>query len=406
MKKLKTLVFLLLASAAWGQTWTNYDTNDGLIVGIISNIILDDQGNAWCVDWMDGDNPGIGNFDGTNWSQFSMMDGASGNRFQGLIQDADGDYWFGSFLDETGLDRFDGNTWTNYTTADGLAANNVSDIILGNGGNIWMACWDGAASGITVFDGTDFNSFLADGNDLPELAIRRLDQTSEDVFWLATTGGVVSFDIISYTLYTTMDGLSADAFETVLVDDQDGVWAGADIGAGGGLNHFDGTDWTIYTEADGLPNNSVRALFQDAEGNLWIGTNGGIARFDGTDFLTYTTSDGLIGDQVRAITQDVDGNIWIGTWDGISVLNPTLGVIDNQQIEWAMAPNPSNGYVQINTQQPLKRVQIFDVLGRLQLDVSSDLDRQLDVTALSAGSYWVVVQDQQGNRAFKQLLVR
>ena len=406
MKRNTMAILMLLSISMSAQTWTNYNSTDGLIEGIISNIIIDSEGTAWFVDWMDGDNPGVGNFDGSNWEQFPMGEGPSGNRFQGLLQDGDGDYWFGGFLDETGLDRFDGTNWTNFTTSDGLAGDNVSDILLGNNGNVWIACWDAVGSGVTAYDGNDFTSFLADGNVLPEVAVRRLDQTSNDDLWMATSGGVVFFDFIDYTLYASVDGLSADAFEVILVDDADEIWAGADIGSGGGLNHFDGSSWTIYTQADGLPDNSIRALFQDTDGNLWIGTNGGISRFNGIDFLNYTTDDGLIGNNVRAITQDGQGNLWIGTWDGISVLNPTLGIFDNQTIDLAIAPNPATDLVQISSDAPIKNVMVYDMLGKLLLEFDDDSISRISVASLSAGSYWVAVESDRGDKAIRQLLVK
>ena len=38
---------------------------------------------------------------------------------------------------------------------------------------------------------------------------------------------------------------------------------------------------------DGLPTNGIRALAQDADGFLWLGTEEGLVRFDGEAFRTF-----------------------------------------------------------------------------------------------------------------------
>ncbi|MGC4074562.1 MAG: response regulator [Nibricoccus sp.] len=54
-----------------------------------------------------------------------------------------------------------------------------------------------------------------------------------------------------------------------------------------------------------------RAIMQDHEGSIWIGTAGyGISRIRPTSFRMYSTRDGLPGDGVRSIAGDSAGNIW------------------------------------------------------------------------------------------------
>ena len=73
------------------------------------------------------------------------------------------------------------------------------------------------------------------------------------------------------------------------------------------------------TIKDGLANNSVRAIFQDKEGYLWIGTLNGLSRYDGQQFKTfgYTHGDSnsISNNKVRDIIQDGAGYIWVLTYD-------------------------------------------------------------------------------------------
>ena len=41
-----------------------------------------------------------------------------------------------------------------------------------------------------------------------------------------------------------------------------------------GLSHLQGGRFTTYTTADGLAGNVVRALLEDRDGHIWVGTSG------------------------------------------------------------------------------------------------------------------------------------
>ncbi|MEL6972027.1 MAG: two-component regulator propeller domain-containing protein [Bacteroidota bacterium] len=63
----------------------------------------------------------------------------------------------------------------------------------------------------------------------------------------------------------------------------------------------------------------TRSIFQDSNGNYWIGTNGqGVCLFDGTSFAYFSAQEGLSGNQIRSIQEDKYGNIWFGTGSGVS----------------------------------------------------------------------------------------
>jgi len=53
--------------------------------------------------------------------------------------------------------------------------------------------------------------------------------------------------------------------------------------------------WENFTTSNGLPDNFVRSLFEDSQGNIWIGTlNNGVSRYNGQNFTNFNTSDGLM----------------------------------------------------------------------------------------------------------------
>lgn len=82
-----------------------------------------------------------------------------------------------------------------------------------------------------------------------------------------------------------------------------------------------------------LNHNEIFCLKEDSRGKIWIGTNGGgVNMYDPATktFLKYVSGRPAAGEMqlpvngfIRAIEEDHEGNIWIGTYgSGVAVLNP------------------------------------------------------------------------------------
>lgn len=64
----------------------------------------------------------------------------------------------------------------------------------------------------------------------------------------------------------------------------------------------------------------IRAIFQDSNGNYWLGShNEGVSYYNGNSFEYFTTNEGLSDNQIRSIEEDKNGKIWFGTAKGVSV---------------------------------------------------------------------------------------
>lgn len=75
---------------------------------------------------------------------------------------------------------------------------------------------------------------------------------------------------------------------------------------------------------NGLSQNTVFAFMQDQLGFMWIGTKHGLNRFDGTRIKVYTSGsnkNSLGSDFITALWQSADGNIWVATEAGIYIYN-------------------------------------------------------------------------------------
>lgn len=58
----------------------------------------------------------------------------------------------------------------------------------------------------------------------------------------------------------------------------------------------------------------MRAIYEDEDGVLWIGTyDGGLNRYKGDKFTSYTMKEGMFSNGVFAILEGVRGNFWMSS---------------------------------------------------------------------------------------------
>ncbi|MBI1266157.1 MAG: diguanylate cyclase [Cryomorphaceae bacterium] len=87
----------------------------------------------------------------------------------------------------------------------------------------------------------------------------------------------------------------------------------------------------------------IRSIFQDSKGNYWLGSHQeGVCMFDGTSFRYFTVNEGLTDQQVRAIQEDAFGNMWFDTANGASMYDGAKFTnypsdANNPQSEWKVS---------------------------------------------------------------------
>ncbi|MBU0912111.1 MAG: diguanylate cyclase [Gammaproteobacteria bacterium] len=89
-----------------------------------------------------------------------------------------------------------------------------------------------------------------------------------------------------------------------------------------------------WNSADGLSSNSVRAVSQDQQGYLWVGTLYGLNRFDGHHFTQFSTktSRQLASNSINKLLLDQQGYMWVGTKAGLSGFSPQTLKFDRYPI--------------------------------------------------------------------------
>jgi len=125
------------------------------------------------------------------------------------------------------------------------------------------------------------------------------------------------------------DGLSSSSILSILQDYKGYMWIGTNVG----LNRYDGNEFKIYKnipdDPTSLLENHVRAIFQDRENNLLLGTFSGLSLFlrDNDCFYNYMTDtkSALYGKycSVLSMEEDAAGNLWLATNIGLLSFNRT-----------------------------------------------------------------------------------
>jgi ligand-binding sensor domain-containing protein len=90
------------------------------------------------------------------------------------------------------------------------------------------------------------------------------------------------------------------------------------------------TRFKNYSIHDGLSNVPVFDILKDKRGFLWLATGDGLVRFDGHSFLYYRykpkDSTSIPYSDCRALAEDWQGRIWVGTTNGLGCLDPVSGL--------------------------------------------------------------------------------
>ena len=281
---------------SWGQV-------DGLPQDTIRAMAQTADGSLWL-----GTDEGLARFDGYEFTVFRKSDvSLPANSITALAADPDGSLRIGT---ARGLTRFHGKSFHTFTTKDGLPDDAVTGLYSDHAGTLWIV-----ANNISLsrLQNGRFASYSPGPNLLSVRAIR--EDPHHDLV-AAGFGGVVRISGDKFTTLIDNAAVGGNVVSALLVDRHDNLWVAGSLGlmlrtADGHLRKFD--------THDGLPDLFVRAVVEDRDGNIWVGTNGGLARFQGDRFVT-SAEGGRDSDLVRCLLEDREGDLWMGANNGLTRL--------------------------------------------------------------------------------------
>lgn len=264
-------------------------------------------------------------------------DGLSQSNVLAITQDSDGFMWFAT---EDGLNRYDGYEFRHFQrdtrNPEALQSGFVFDVAVGRGDDLWLAT-DGAgvarlnrSTGVVSTYRHDASSDATITSD----RVRRVAVDGQGMVWAATVdGGLNRLDpesgVITSVALDSNSERPARLF-SLFVDRKGLLWVG-------GSNGLTGVDTrtlkTVRFEHDpanakSIAKGSIRAIAQDSEGHLWVGTfGGGLSRLapGSNEFshLAHDEADGasLSNNRVTALLLDAQDRLWAGTVDGLNLID-------------------------------------------------------------------------------------
>ena len=258
----------------------------------------------------------VGTKQGLSWvnrSAFEAVAVLTNQQIRSVLPDGQGRFWV-AHNDGVSLLGRDGRLLVpNLTTIPGM--HKCRGLARDSSGVLWLLPYGG---GLCRHDATgDHIRTTQDG--LADNLGSCLCVDDKDVVWIGTEGsGVSRYDRTNFQTFTRAEGLAGDYVTAISRGPRGTLW----VGTTAGLSRYDGQTWQSFTLAQGLPADHITALLPDRSGHrLWIGTaGGGLAVYDAELNVIQTSSwhDGLSRDTVRALAQDPDGSLWIGTDDGLT----------------------------------------------------------------------------------------
>src|ERR1700722_4176893 len=121
----------------------------------------------------------------------------------------------------------------------------------------------------------------------------------------------------SHRIWGREEGLLQPSIYAILQSHDGYIW----LGTQDGLIRFDGIRFRDFNHNGEEPfrKTLVRAIAEDSQQNLWIGTIGAGLAVAGRDgrLIRYTTANGFPSDDVGCITPDREGSIWACTGVGL-----------------------------------------------------------------------------------------
>ena len=273
--------------------------------------------------WL-GSADGLYRFDGIIFEQYQPTSGEliPTRAVSSLLALPNGDLWI-SFRGEICLLK--NGIVANYTTRDGVPEGGVRDIAQDRDGAIWAA----TSSGLMRLEGSRWKDVGADWNFTGKTA-NTIFLDRQGTLWVSTENTLLFLRPGTRRFQPT--GIHVIQVAQFVQAANGKLWMAETTRSVRPVPLADKRQPPDETE---IQVGSQRILF-DREGALWITTLGdGLRRAPAPESLkgkiqefstlveSFTAKDGLSDDYIRAILQDREGNIWVGTSNGLDRFRKT-----------------------------------------------------------------------------------
>jgi ligand-binding sensor domain-containing protein/septum formation inhibitor MinC len=213
-----------------------------------------------------------------------------------------------------------------------LAESRTESLFEDSKGNVWIGHNNNGLSRYSYIT-KDFTRLYPEEGSKEAGRVRGIVEDKRGNLWFGTQGGLYLYNQKNQTfrLYASAEHpistLSHNSIQTMIIDDQEGLWLGTFAGGVSYTNlNSSGIVWYQYSNIRSeyyLNDKSVYSLTFDHDNNIWVGTeNGGLNFLDRETgkFQYFTenlsTNNAPRSNNIKDIYVDGDGLVWFGTYKG------------------------------------------------------------------------------------------
>jgi signal transduction histidine kinase/ligand-binding sensor domain-containing protein len=282
------------------------DSNGVVKVNVSNPAILslteDREGNLWV-----GTRGGLNRVHRRLTSIIRSVDGLPFQGVQSVCQDATGALWL---VGENGvLVRGQGTNWIVQSPSGGSVQTHATCAAADTHGSVWIGTWGG---GLFQWAGGQFKDLALQAS-LHQKSPRSLLVMHNGDLWIGADSPDTLYRLRGEQLQTFALP-SGHRFIRAMTEDAAGnLWAGASDGLLVRVSRD-----TLVDETAKSSSLSIRCLHGAANGDLWIGYAGaGVGRLRDGNITRFSADQGLPNDYVAQILPDNRGNVWFAGNQGI-----------------------------------------------------------------------------------------
>ena len=306
MKTIFKILLLILClttekySHAQTYDFRNYGLEDGLAQSQILSMCQDKYGNIW----FGTNGGGVSKYDGNKFENITENDSLVNNVVYSITELKNGNLLFGT---NGGLSIYNGYKFKNFTEKDGLKNNRILKVAEDNNGIVWL----GTSKGVYQLINQKIVPFTQDAM-LNNSNVWVIFSDKENNIWFGTVEyGAIKYNTNNktFTNYNLAKGISYTSVKAINEDKQGNIY----IGTKGGIRRINKLGKVESVNIPHEENIGFLGMVVDERDNLWLATNEGVIKYNGFTTKRYQEKNGLVGNNVWCVLKDREGNLWFGT---------------------------------------------------------------------------------------------
>ena len=275
-----------------------------------------------------------------------FTNGLPERRVDVVYVDAEDKLWVGTF---DGLAQFNGETFFRHTTG-AFDDDRIMSMMQDQEGNYWFGV---GGKGVFLDTQAPF-TYITQDQGLPDNIVWTVEEMEPDMYWIGTNRGLAQFTPSTGIQEIYPDFFDGKGVSDIHLDRNGRIWITTHSGtyiqegnrfieppelpaspfAARGIVETELNFWIIgvaglYRLKDdevtffdsqtlgGIP----YGVAEDKHGDTWISTSNGVLHLTEDGLTQYATEDGLTQKTVVAITADAKKDIWLATYRGLTYIN-------------------------------------------------------------------------------------